>query len=78
MPKVMKSKLAKAALVGGIGLGMAGLGAGAASAQPGPDQHWDQPQQNQPHWDQHHQDNGPNRPSGHGFWFFDRWLPLPW
>lgn len=80
MPKVMKSKLAKAAMVGGVGLGMVGLGAGAASAQPGPDQHWNQPQQNQQHWDQH-QDNhnpGPNHQNGHGFWFFDRWVPLPW
>ncbi|WP_416562648.1 hypothetical protein [Nocardia testacea] len=78
MAKVMKSKLAKAAVVGGVGLGMVGLGAGAASAQPGPDLHGNQPQQNQPHWDRHQNNPGPNHPNGHGFWFFDRWVPLPW
>jgi hypothetical protein len=47
-------------------------------AQPGPDQHGNQPQQNQPHGDRHQNNPRPNHPNGHGFWFFDRRVPLPW
>lgn len=73
--QMMKSKLAKAAVVGGVGLGMVGLGAGAASAQPGPapvpgQQHNQGPQHNNPAPQQH--------PGGHGFWFFNHWVPTPW
>ncbi|MGX1807176.1 hypothetical protein ACWIGI_15795 [Nocardia sp. NPDC055321] len=82
-----KSTVAKAAVTAGVALGVLGIGAGAANADPHPDMN--NPGQSQNH-DQRddrggdRQDNRDNdRPDreqhrNNGFWFFDRWVPLPW
>ncbi len=70
--KVLKSKVAKAAVAGGIALAAVGAGAGIASADPGHDDR-DQGRDHAPE-QQHH---GDPQPSQHGFWFFDQWVPLP-
>nr|WP_216912414.1 hypothetical protein [Nocardia noduli] len=82
----MKTKVAKATMVGGVALAALGLGAGVASADPGhddrgrgsvPEQQYqerqgqDQQRQEQQRGDQHQQ------PSPHGFWIFGQWIPLP-
>ncbi|MGW4636847.1 hypothetical protein [Nocardia sp. NPDC004415] len=70
---VVKSTTAKVAVAGGVAAALIGLGAGAASAQP-----HDGPEQQRPG---HAQQQDPGRDHGagqHGFWFFDRWVPLPW
>ncbi|MGV9415342.1 hypothetical protein ACWDOP_36045 [Nocardia sp. NPDC003693] len=83
-----KSTVAKTAVTAGVALGVLGIGTGAANADPHPD--INNPGQSQNH-DQRddrggdrQQDNRDNdRPDreqhrNNGFWFFDRWVPLPW
>ncbi|MGW6725531.1 hypothetical protein ACWF9G_06460 [Nocardia sp. NPDC055029] len=70
---VVRTTAAKVAIAGGVAAALIGLGAGAAGAQP-----HDSPDQGRPGPAQQH-NPGPNQgPQQHGFWFFDRWVPVPW
>ncbi len=78
--RVLKTKVAKATMVGGVALAALGLGAGVASADPGhddrgrgavPEQQRQEPQRQEP------QQQRQQQPSPHGFWIFGQWIPLP-
>ncbi|GGN82878.1 hypothetical protein [Nocardia rhizosphaerihabitans] len=72
--KVLATTAAKVVIAGGVAAALIGLGAGAASAQPhdSPDPGRPGPAHQEP---QAGHQQGPQR---HGFWFLDRWVPLPW
>ena len=87
----MKSTIAKAALTGGVALAALGIGAGVASADPAhnytPDRqnNWQQDQDHRNDWQQNqrrdnddHYQQPQHHDWDHGFWFFGRWIPLPW
>ncbi|WP_370737305.1 hypothetical protein [Nocardia seriolae] len=72
---MLKSKIAKVTVAGGIALSTLGIGAGVANADPvAPQPAPTQTQQN-PNHDKQNPSN--QQPAGHGFWLFGLWIPLP-
>jgi len=79
---MLKTKLAKATITGGIALAALGLGAGIAGADPGRNDHGPVPEQQHNDWqrnDQQRNDwqHNDQQPSPHGFWIFGQWIALP-